>query len=138
MSQENVDALQKGYEAFGNGDIDGAFENFSDDIVWKGVGESVPAGGTYHGIDEVRNKWLAEFAANYQDFRQTVDELIDAGDCVIGLGTARSTIGGEEIKTAFCHVWKYNSDGKVTEAQFFSDTGLTLQALQKQEAAASS
>jgi uncharacterized protein len=136
MSQENLEALNKGYEAFSSGDIDGAFENFSNDIVWKGVGESVPAGGTYHGLDEVRNKWLAEFAANYQDFRQSVDELIDAGDYVIALGTSRATIGGEEIKTDFCHVWKYGSDGKVSEAQFFGDTGQTLQALQKQEAAA--
>lgn len=135
MSQENVETLRKGYEAFGSGDIDGAFENFSNDIVWKGVGDSVPAGGTYHGIDEVRNKWLAEFAANYQDFRQSIDELIDAGDCVIALGTARSRIGDTEIKGDFCHVWKYE-DGKVVEARFFADTAQTLQALQKQEATA--
>ena len=136
MSQENVDALKQGYEAFASGDIDGAFANFADDIVWKGTGDSVPAGGTYNGIDAVKNQWLPEFAANYQDFRQNVEELIDAGDCVIGLGTSRSTVGGQEIKTDFCHVWKYNADGKVVEAQFFTDTAQTLQALQKQEAAA--
>jgi ketosteroid isomerase-like protein len=136
MSQENVDALKQGYEAFASGDIDAAFATFADDIVWKGTGDSVPAGGTYNGIDEVKNRWLPEFAANYQDFRQNIEELIDAGDCVIGLGTSRSTVGGQEIKTDICHVWKYNAEGKVTEAQFFGDTGQVALALQAQEAKA--
>ena len=135
MSQENVDALQKGYEAFGKGDIDAAFANFADDIVWKGVGDSVPGGGTYNGIDEVKNKWLPEFAATYQDFRQSADELLDCGDYVIALGTSRATVAGEEIKARFCHVWKYSGD-KVVEASFFGDTAQAFQALQRQEAKA--
>ena len=133
MSQENVETLRKGYEAFGKGDIDAAFENFSDDIVWKGLGDSVPGGGTYNGKDEVKNQWLPEFAANYQDFRQDIEELIDAGDWVIVLGTSRATVGGQEIKSPFAHIWKY-ADGKAIEARFFGDTAQTLQALQKQEA----
>lgn len=38
MSQENVDALRQGYEAFARGDLDAAFQNFADDIVWRGTG----------------------------------------------------------------------------------------------------
>jgi uncharacterized protein len=136
MSQENIDALRRGYEAFTRGDIDAAFQNFADDIVWRGTGESVPAGGTYHGIDEIKNKWLPEFGATYQGFHQNVDELLDCGDCVVALGTGRFTAGGEEIEGDFCHVWKYNDEGKVIEARFFGDTAQTLQALQKQQAAA--
>ena len=135
MSQENLDALRGGYEAFASGDIDAAFANFADDIVWRGTGELVPGGGTYNGIDEVKNKWLPEFAANYQDFRQSVDELLDCGDYVIALGTSRATVAGQEIKAAFCHVWKY-SGGKVVEASFFGDTAQAFQALQQQEATA--
>ena len=98
MSQENVDALREGYEAFSSGDIDAAFENFADDIVWRSIGELIPAGGTYNGIDEVRNKWLPEFAATFQDFNQSVDEILDCGDYVIGLGTSRATVAGQEIE----------------------------------------
>jgi ketosteroid isomerase-like protein len=135
MSQERVDALRNGYEAFGKGDLDAAFQNFADDIVWRGTGESVPAGGTYHGIDEIKNRWMPEFAANYQDFRQSIDELLDCGDCVIALGTSRATVAGQEIKAPFCHVWKYSGD-KVVEARFFGDTAQVFQALQRQEAIA--
>ena len=135
MSQENVDALRNGYEAFASGNIDEAFQAFADDIVWRGTGDSVPGGGTYHGIDEVKNKWLPEFAATYQDFRQSADELLDCGDYVVALGTSRATVAGQEIKARFCHVWKYSGD-KVVEATFFGDTAPAFQALQRQEAKA--
>jgi ketosteroid isomerase-like protein len=129
MSQENVETLREGYDAFSRGDIEAAFANFADDIVWRGTGESVPAGGTYNGIGEVRDKWLPEFAATYQDFSQSVDELLDCGDHVVALGTSKSSVGGQEIEGPFCHVWKY-SEGKVVEASFFGDTGRVVQALQ--------
>ena len=128
MSQENVQALRDGYEAFSRGDIDAAFENFADDIVWRSIGDLIPAGGTYNGIDEVRNKWLPEFAATFQDFSQSVDEILDCGDYVIGLGTSRATVAGQEIEGSFCHVWKYSGD-KVVEATFFGDTAPVYKAL---------
>jgi ketosteroid isomerase-like protein len=131
MSQENVDALRNGYEAFSSGNIDAAFENFADDIVWKGTGELVPGGGTYNGIDEIKNKWLPEFAATFQDFSQSVDEILDCGDYVIGLGTSRGTVAGQEIEGPFCHVWKYSGD-KVVEATFFGDTAPVYKALESQ------
>jgi ketosteroid isomerase-like protein len=135
MSQENVETLRAGYEAFGRGDIDAAFESFADDIVWRGNSELVPAGGTYNGVDEIKNRWLPEFAANFQDFRQNVEEVIDGGDYVIVLGTARATVAGQEVKDPFCHVWKYSGD-KAVEASFFGDTAQAYAALQKQEATA--
>jgi uncharacterized protein len=135
MSKENVDALGQGYEAFDRGDFDAAFATFADDIVWRGAGESVPGGGTYHGVDEIRGKWLPEFAATYQGFRMSPAETLDCGDYVVVLGTSRATVGGQEIKAPFCHVWKY-SGGKVVEATFFGDSAQVLQALQKQEATA--
>lgn len=135
MSQENVDALREGYEGFSRGDVDAAFENFADDIVWRSIGESVPAGGTYNGIEEVRDKWLPEFAANYQDFSQSVDELLDCGDTVVALGTSQANVGGQQIDEPFCHIWKYSGD-KLVEATFFGDTAQTLQALEKQGASA--
>jgi len=135
MAQENVDALREGYEAFARGDIDAAFSTFDENIVWRGNSDLTPAGRTYNGIDEVKNQWLPEFAANFQDFRQDVEEMIDAGDYVVVLGTARATVAGQQIKDRFCHVWKL-SDGKVVEVDFFGDTAQTIKALEKQEATA--
>jgi len=135
MSQQNVDALRGGYEAFGRGDLDAAFANFADDIVWRGTGELVPGGGSYHGVDEIRNKWLPEFGSTFQNFSQSVEELIDAGDHVVVLGTSSATVGGEQISAPFCHVWKFSGD-KIVKASFYGDTAQAYRALEKQGAAA--
>jgi uncharacterized protein len=135
MSQENIDALRNGYDAFSRGDIDTAFENFADDIVWRSIGEGIPGGGTYNGIDEVKNKWLPEFASAYQDFSQSVDEILDCGDYVVALGTSSATVAGQRIEDTFCHVWKYSGD-KIAEAIFFGDPLAAYKALEGQGAAA--
>src|SRR5467141_1555813 len=121
MSQENVDALKGGYEAFSRGDIDAAFANFADNIVWRGTGELVPAGGTYHGVDEIKSKWLTEFASTFQNFHQSASTMLDCGDYVVALGESGATVAGEEISAPFCHVWKFSGD-KIVEASFYGDT----------------
>jgi ketosteroid isomerase-like protein len=134
MSQENVDALHEGYEAFARGDLDGAFESFADDIVWRSIGDSIPGGGTFNGIDEIKTRWLPEFAANYQDFSQSVDQTLDCGDYVIALGTSSATVAGQKVDESFCHVWRYSGD-KIVEAIFFGDTAATYKALEAAKAA---
>jgi len=131
MSQENVDALRNGYDAFSSGNIDEAFENFADDIVWKGGSDLVPGGGTYNGIDDLKNKWLPEFGSTFQNFSQSVDEILDCGDYAIALGSSRATVAGQEIEADFCHVWKYSGD-KIVEARFFGDSAPVYKALQGQ------
>jgi ketosteroid isomerase-like protein len=36
---ENADRLKRGFEAFGSGDLDGASEDWSDDIRWEGTND---------------------------------------------------------------------------------------------------
>ena len=50
----NADVLRRGYEAFGNGDLEGAMQDFADDIRWEGPNaEGLPDSGTFSGKDEV-------------------------------------------------------------------------------------
>ena len=131
MSQENVQVLKQGYEAFQRGDFDAAFANFADDVVVRGGSDSIPAGGTYHGLDELRGRWLQEFGATYADFRMTIEETIDAGDWTVVLGTSRGQLQktSEELKSPFCHVWRWKGD-KIVEARFFTDSARLLSAIQ--------
>ena len=51
----NTDALKQGYEAFGRGDLDGATQNFADDIRWENPeAPQVPNNGTTEGKDNVK------------------------------------------------------------------------------------
>jgi ketosteroid isomerase-like protein len=105
------------YEAFGRGDVEAAFAQLDDECVLHSGSDLVPAGGEFHGKQEIMGRWLPELGANYQDLRLSIDEFIGDGDSIAVTGTGRSTIAGTELKSPFCHVWHYR-DGKVVDAHF--------------------
>lgn len=126
----NVDTLKQGYEAFGQGDLDGATESFSDDIRWENPEASqVPNSGVTQGKDSVKALFTDLFN-HWSAFSLTPDEFIDGGDTVVVLSHAEATAKetGKEVKLPFVHVWRFR-DGKVTEVQALSDTALAAEAL---------
>lgn len=130
MSQEHVDALKDGYEAFSAGDIDRAFENFDDGIVWEGPSDSVPTGGTYRGLDAVKAEWLREVGENFEEFTVTPEEFIDGGDVVVVLGKGHAKVkNGQTVDNDVAHVWRYEGD-KIVAGKFFGDSAALLQALE--------
>ena len=127
----NVDTLKQGYEAFGRGDLDGATENFSDDIRWENPeAPQVPNSGVIEGKDAVKSSF-ADLMNHWSAFSLTPDEFIDGGGTVVVLSHAEATgkETGKDVKLPFVHVWRFGGDGKVTEVQALSDTALAADAL---------
>ena len=128
----NTDTLKQGYEAFGRGDLDGATENFADDIRWENPeAPQLPTSGATQGRDEI--KLLFAVRADYwESFTITPDEFIESGDTVVVLShsEAKGKETGKEVKLPWVHVWRF-SDGKVTEVQALTDTVLAADALGK-------
>jgi ketosteroid isomerase-like protein len=130
MSQENLDALKAGYEAFSRGDIDAAFANFADDIVWEGTNDKVPAGGTYRGLDAVKGEWLKDVAESFEEFTVTPEEFVEGGDVIVMIGEGHAKLkNGATVDGDVCHVWRFSGD-KVTAAKFFGDSAAVLEAMQ--------
>ncbi len=51
---ENVDVIQRGYDAFNSGDAQALAEVFAEDVRWEGSSdERVPGAGTFDGRDDV-------------------------------------------------------------------------------------
>jgi ketosteroid isomerase-like protein len=126
----NVDTLKQGYEAFGQGDLDGATENFSDDIRWENPeAPQVPNSGVTTGKEDVKGLF-ASLGDYWSSFALTPDEFVDGGDTVVVLShveaTAKET--GDSVKLPFVHVWRF-SDGKATEVQALTDTAMAADAL---------
>ncbi len=129
----NVDTLKQGYEAFGRGDLDGATENFSDDIRWENPeAEQIPNSGVTTGRDEVKALFAA-LGEHWSSFALTPDEFIDGGETVIVLSHAEATgkETGKSVKLPWVHIWRFNSDGKVSEVQALTDTAMAADALGK-------
>ena len=128
---ENLEVVKVGYAAFSRGDLDAAFAALDLDCVIRAGTGMIPAGGDYHGKREIFGRWLPELIANYEDLRFLADSWIDARETIVVTGTLRTRLRGtaEEIKAPFCHVWRFR-EGKVVEARLFTDTAVTLQAVQ--------
>ena len=126
----NTDTLKQGYEAFSRGDLDGATENFADDIRWENPeAPQVPNSGVTEGKDAVK-QLFASLGEHWESFRITPDEFIESGDTVVVLShaEAKGKQTGNEVKLPFVHVWRF-SGGQVREVQALTDTALAADAL---------
>jgi uncharacterized protein len=126
----DVEGLKKGYEAFSQGDLDGAPELWADDIKWEGPNEErIPGGGTHSGKDEAKQA-LAKIAEDFESFSSPPDEIIEAEDTVVVLGHAEGkTKSGNELKVPFVHIWRFEGD-KIKRGQLLTDTSEVLKALE--------
>ena len=127
----NADVVQRGYEAFGRGDIPALLDLLTDDVEWTLQGPSViPFAGTRHGHEGV-----AEFFSvlgETLDFEQFEPrEFVAQGDTVVVVGVERSLsrATGRTIEQEWAHVNTLR-DGKIAEFRAFEDTGAYVAALE--------
>ena len=127
---QNADTLKRGWQAFGNGDLEGASEFWADDIRWDGTNDDrLPLGGRIEGRENVVGA-LAGLGDHFDSFSAVPDEFHESGDTVIvlghGEGKAKGT--GTEVKWPFVQVWRFR-DGRATEVLALSDTFELAKAL---------
>jgi ketosteroid isomerase-like protein len=77
MSQENVDVVRRGFEAYARGDLPTALAGFDPEIAWSPVEES-----SFQGIGAVRS-YLARWEDVWEDYEMQAEEYLDAGDRVV-------------------------------------------------------
>ena len=126
----NTDVLKQGYEAFGRGDLEGATDNFADDIRWENPETpQLPNSGVIEGKEAVKQVF-AELGDYWESFSIVPDEFVERGDTVVVLShsEAKGKDTGKEVKLPWVHVWRFR-EGKVTEVQALTDTALAADAL---------
>lgn len=134
MSQQDVDTIRGGYEAFARQDIPGVMEAFADDIEWD-TPDSIPAGGVFHGKEEV-GRFFQSLGDHYDELRVEPEEFLEAGDHVVALGHHRGKVtGGDAFEARFAMVWKMR-DGKAATFREYTDTAVILRAIEGAAASA--
>ncbi len=126
----NADNLKRGFEAFGQGDLDAASETWADDLRWDGTNdERMPLGGRIEGKDAIKQA-LAGLGEIFETFSVTPDEFHDSDGTVIVLGhsEAKAKETGKEIQWPWVQVWRF-TDGKATEVLALADTFELAKAL---------
>jgi ketosteroid isomerase-like protein len=129
MSADDVELVRRNLEAFNRGDLPRVLEGLDPDV------ELVPAravleGSAYRG-HEGFERFVADMAEDWEDFRPESDELRDLGGgrvLVLGRFSARGKASGVEVSTPA--VWLCDvRDGKVARVSFYTDEAAALDAV---------
>jgi ketosteroid isomerase-like protein len=122
MSQENVDSIKRGFEAWNRDDFDTWIEQFAPEVEWSALTEE------FRGHDGARQAW--ESFKGVVSLTVRFDDIRDLGESVLALGeitgTGRTTglpIGGE-----LAQLFTFR-DGKVVRVRDFRSHAEGLDAV---------
>lgn len=128
--QQNLEVVQKGYEAFGRGDLNTLLSLLDENVEWISPGPAdFPPAGRRRGRQAV-----AEFFKVLSDTVEILDfeprEFIAKGDRVIVLGrdSARVKATGNAVPFEWVHTFRLQ-DGKVVTFQEYGDTAAMVSEL---------
>jgi ketosteroid isomerase-like protein len=123
MSQEAIDRIKRGYEAFNRGDLEAAVQDLHPDIEWRVALDlpDSPPDETYRGHEGVMRFWQSWHGA-FEGFSVEIEEIIDAGDAVVVVGGVhgRGAVSGADVATpTFPMVWTLADDGRPIRVEMF-------------------
>lgn len=127
MSEENVNLIRGGYEAYARRDFGAVFALLHPEVEIYQT-DSLPWGGTYRGREQA-----AEFFRRLGEHTEGSPEperFIAAGDDVVAVGRlrGRARASGKEYDLAIVHLWSVR-DGRVIRFAAYIDTPGMLSAL---------
>ena len=87
MSEENVETLKRGYEAFNRGNtselLELAREIGTPDVEWGSTGAFPGVEGMHRGPEAMQD-WMKVIRSEWEEFRVTLDEVLhDEGDVLV-------------------------------------------------------
>ena len=128
MSEENVEAVRRGYAAFTTEGVEGAIPFYTEDVVIYSIPEW-PDDPEYHGHDGVR-KLIRQWAENFDDFGIDVRELHDGGDTVVALIelTGQTKSSAIPMRMQIGTVSSGFTNGRVARQHLFSSWEVALEA----------
>ena len=133
MSEENVETVRRGYEAFNRGDIDAWLEYFHPDVEVHDL-PTIPDAPVRHGHDDLR-KWVEMMQDVWsEESYYEPERFTTAGDLVIvavrAHGSGRGS--GVPIEISFFTVFEMR-DGKIQRLWSYFDEEKALEAARLRE-----
>ncbi len=127
MSQENVEVVRRGYDAFNRGDIEGVIETVGAEVRCD-MSERVFNPGVYEGHDGIR-RFVEEIDEVWEDFRLEPLEFIDAGDKVVVSHLIRGSGKGSGVDVELPSTSVYTlRASKVIESRMYREHAEALEA----------
>jgi uncharacterized protein len=128
MSQENVEIVRRGFQAFAENDFEGWFAAATPDLKVYPRPEEPGVKSCYEGWDELMD-YLVNWYSGWDDYTVEAEQFIDAGEYVVvdvrEVGIAEQS--GVRVEENFAHVFKLR-DGKIVEWRQFGPLREALEA----------
>ena len=133
MSQENVETLKRGYEAFNRGDaseiVELAREIGAPNVEWGSTGAFPGVEGMYRGPEAMQD-WMEIIRSEWKEFEVSLDEVLHDGDEMLVVaerlrGRGRES-GAEAEMRVFSAYWF--AGGKLQRRASFTDPDEALEA----------
>ncbi len=117
-----LDVVRRMYAALRTSDRE-AYRGLTHPAIEWYFAEGFPHGGIRVGHAAVFDGAFPALMRDFSEWDIEVDELIDAGETVVGLGRyrARARLSGISLVAAFAHVFRVR-DGRIVRVQQFTDT----------------
>ena len=133
--QQNLELVQRGYEAFGRGDLDGLLALLDESVEWRSPGPAdLPTAGTRRGKQQVAEffRALGEMLDMQRFEPQT---FLADGDRVIVLGddTARIKATGKVLDSRWAHTFTVKN-GKIIGFEEYLDTAAMVAEIRSAQA----
>ena len=118
--------VRQALQAFGEGDVDGFFDNLHEDVDWEAPsGDNFPGGGTIEGRDEIKEKYLGDAGRTYTEFGFRPETYLESEDhdAVVVLGTyeGQGAKAMESFSAPAVQIWEFDR-GQVLKVKIITDS----------------
>jgi uncharacterized protein len=127
MSQQNVESVKAGFEAWNAGDMEALRELYDPNVIMRNP-EGWPEPGPFVGREAVMRQWEEQREAWDADAMEPVSDFIDAADRVVVRFIWRAAGRGPESNLELTNVITLRS-GRVVYQEFFWDHTEALETL---------
>jgi ketosteroid isomerase-like protein len=130
MSDQNVKVIERAWDAFVRGDVEGATQDAAPEAQWV-LPETLPWGGTHIGRDGFLTM-IGNLNEHFEKLRIEPELILDAGEThvvAIEHEIGHTKAGGDIDSRG---VWVYELEGgELRRAQYFGDTAAFRAAVQR-------
>src|SRR5438874_2783988 len=127
MSQENVEVVKAGFEAWNTGDMDALHDLYDPDVIVRAA-EGWPEPGPYVGREAVMRQWEEQREAFDADAIEPISDFIEAADRVVVRVIWRGAGYGPEANLELTGVFTVRK-GRIFGTEFFWDHAEALEAV---------
>ena len=122
-----LELVQKLYAAFEHRDVATVASLLGSHAIITQCAQ-LPWGGTFEGLEGFSR--FFGIVLQHIDSQVTVERYIDAGECIVAIGTTRGTVNanGASFEVPVVHVWQVE-EGKITKFSPYIDVPLMNAAL---------